>query len=388
MTVDDSALVRRVVAQIIQVQPDMELVGEADNGRDGARLATELQPDIVLMDIHMPDLDGIEATRLLANRLPNGAIITVTAEERPELRAQAQVAGAKGYVLKPLGEGEELLATIREVYSQLQEAQLVHDTESAEPPGGARGRGHCIAVMGAKGGVGKTTIAIGVALALHQQHKQSVALFDADLLFGDLNVQLDLTGERSVVDLVPHTAALEPYVVSQAIRHHVSGLDVLAGAPRPEQADIVGPDDIRAVLGVLLNMYDFVVVDTALSYDERTLAILDAADVYLMVIAPHLGALQNASHFLDLAKVLGYPTDRMCFVLNRANALAGLKLDLIGDVIGRHRILQVPSGGAAVSEAINRGQPLILSHPQLPFSRAIVSIAEHVRSLVAVGADR
>ncbi len=379
LSVDDSALVRRVIAQILQVQPDMELVAEAATGGDAIRLAAELQPDVVLMDLHLPDMDGIQATSQVSTQLKHGAVITVTAEETPAILAQVEAAGSRGVVLKPLGDGDELLRVMREVHAQQLERQLAAEIASAE--GSAQRRGRCIAVVGAKGGVGKTTIAIGLALALQRHPDTQTILVDADFPFGDVNVQLDLPAERSILDLAGRSASLDSYLVGQAIRNHHTGVHVLARPPRPEEADIVTPDDVRASLGVLPGMYDFVVVDTAASYDEKTLAVLDTADAFVMVLTPHLGALQNAHHFLDLAKVLGYPVDRMCFVLNRANALAGLTLDLIGEVVGTKEILRVPSGGAAVSEAINRGQPLSITRPESPFSRAVDSVATHVRSL-------
>ncbi len=379
LSVDDSALVRRVIAQILQVQPDTELVAEAATGGDAIRLAGELQPDIVLLDFHLPDMDGIQATAEIAKLLTTGAVVTVTAEEEPAVLARVQEAGSQGCVLKPLGDGEELLRVMRAVHAQQRERQLAAEVASAESSPVRRGR--CIAVVGAKGGVGKTTIAIGIALALRRRWSASTVLVDADFAFGDLNVQLDLPAERSILNLVGRVGSLDPYLVGQAVRQHHSGVHVLARPPRPEEADIVSPDDVRAILGILLDMYDFVVVDTAPSYDEKTLAVLDTADVFVVVLAPHLGALQNAHHFLDLAKVLGYSMQGMCFVLNRANALAGLTLELIAEVVGTKDILRIPSGGAAVSEAINRGQPLSFSQPDSPFSRAIDSIAAHVRSL-------
>ena len=381
LSVDDSALVRRVIAQILQVQPDIDLVGEAADGQEAVRMAAELQPDIVLMDLYLPDLEGMAAISAVAQQLTHGAIVTVTAEEDPDVLGRAQTAGSQGYVLKPLGDGDELLRVARALHAQVRERRLAAEAAAAATAAAAPvHQGRCIAVVGAKGGVGKTTIAIGLGLALQRRHNSRVVMLDMDLAFGDLNIQLDLASERSILDLAGRMDRLDSDIVSQAIRHHSTGVHVLARPARPEEADVVTPDDVRAILPMLMSMYDYVVVDTAPSYDEKTLAVLDGADLYVVVLAPHMGALQNANHFLELAKVLGYSRDKMCFVLNRSNALAGLSFDLIAEAVGTRDMLAVPSGGVAVSEAINRGQPLTLSHPQSPFARALDGIASQVHN--------
>src|SRR3984893_19210032 len=118
LVADDSAMQRMHRSQLIAEQPDMEIVGNAASGQDAVRRATELQPDVVLMDIHMPDMDGIEATWLVSSKVPNGAVIMVTSEERIDFLQKAMSAGAQGYVLKPFGTGTQLFQTIRDVHGR------------------------------------------------------------------------------------------------------------------------------------------------------------------------------------------------------------------------------------------------------------------------------
>src|SRR3977135_1615764 len=99
---DGSVTTREQLSRLTSGQPDMELVGAAASGQEGLRRAAELQPDVVLMDIHMPDLDGIQAAWLMSSRAPHGAVIMVTSEERIDFLQKAMSAGAQGYVLQPL----------------------------------------------------------------------------------------------------------------------------------------------------------------------------------------------------------------------------------------------------------------------------------------------
>src|SRR5918992_3452267 len=166
LAVDDSVTIREMLTLLIEAQPDMDLVGTAASGHEAVRRAAELQPDIVLMDIHMPDLDGIQAAWLVSSRAPHGAVIMVTSEERIDFLQKAMSAGAQGYVLKPFGDGTQLFQTIREVHGR-SAARRMQVVGGGPVDAALRPRiGKRIVVLGPKGGVGSTTIAVSLALLL------------------------------------------------------------------------------------------------------------------------------------------------------------------------------------------------------------------------------
>jgi pilus assembly protein CpaE len=367
---------------LVEAQPDMELVDTAETGHEGLRRALELQPDIILMDVHMPDMDGIQATWLISNKSPNGAVIMVTSEERVDFLQRAMAAGAQGYVLKPFGDGAQLLQTMRDAYDRgrtrrTDVGEVVTSSRSSAPPR----LGKRVVVFGGKGGIGKTSLAVNLALWMRQTTQQSVIIFDADLHFGDVNVHLDLPAEHTILDLLPNIDSLDSSLVDQVVCKHSSGVHVLARPPRPEHADVIFDRHIRSILSVLANTYDHVIIDTQASYDERMLAVLDLADVYVVVLIPDLGPLRDTRHFIEVAGTLGYPEDHICFVLNRANSLAGLTMDDISTVLGTRRVLQIPSVGTALSRSINDGQPLILSQPRSAYGKALALVGDRVRLL-------
>jgi pilus assembly protein CpaE len=137
------------------------------------------------------------------------------------------------------------------------------------------------------------------------------------------------------------------------------------------------------VLSSLAQMYDDVVIDTVLTYDDRMLALLDLADLYVVSVTPHLGTLRSARHFLHIAKTLGYPEDRMHFVLNRCTNLSGLTSDDIANLLGTRTYVNIPTGGPEVTQAVNEGRPLVLHQPKSPVGRALHTLAEQVRQRVA-----
>jgi DNA-binding NarL/FixJ family response regulator len=97
---DDHAVVRQGLRIFLECDPDLETVGEATNGSDALRLARELRPDLVLMDLIMPGLDGIEATALLRQELPDVEVLTLTCMASDDYLFAAMQAGAIGYLLK------------------------------------------------------------------------------------------------------------------------------------------------------------------------------------------------------------------------------------------------------------------------------------------------
>jgi DNA-binding NarL/FixJ family response regulator len=117
LIVDDHAFIRRGVQTILHPFPEWELCGEADNGSDAIRMAEELKPEVIIMDLSMPGLNGIEATRAIRKTQPGVKIVLLTLHESAELVRSAFRAGARGYLLKTDAE-QELVKALTVVTGQ------------------------------------------------------------------------------------------------------------------------------------------------------------------------------------------------------------------------------------------------------------------------------
>jgi DNA-binding NarL/FixJ family response regulator len=106
LIVDDHAFIRRGVQTILHAFPEWEFCGEAENGKEAIRLADELKPEVIIMDVSMPGLNGIEATRAIRKAQPGVKIVLLTLHESAELLRSAFRAGARGYLLKTDAEQE------------------------------------------------------------------------------------------------------------------------------------------------------------------------------------------------------------------------------------------------------------------------------------------
>ena len=117
LVVDDHAILRDGIRSLLDSQDDIIVVGEADNGADAIEFVKKVQPDIVLMDISMPQMNGLEATRTIKEQFPRVKVLILTQHDSREYITPALQAGAAGYVLKRSGR-RELLNALRQVYEQ------------------------------------------------------------------------------------------------------------------------------------------------------------------------------------------------------------------------------------------------------------------------------
>jgi DNA-binding NarL/FixJ family response regulator len=107
LVVDDQPYMRRAVRSLLESKPEWEVCGEASNGREAIEKTEELHPDVVIMDMSMPTLNGLDATRLIHQNFPSADVVLLTLHDFPDLPRLAREAGAKGCVLK--GNSSELL---------------------------------------------------------------------------------------------------------------------------------------------------------------------------------------------------------------------------------------------------------------------------------------
>lgn len=140
MLVDDHTMVRRGLATFLKVFNDLQLAGEAESGAAAIQLCAEIQPDVVLMDMAMPDMDGATATRTIRQKFPQVHVIVLTSFKEGDMVKNALEAGAIGYLLKDVS-ADELARAIRAAHSgqatlSPQAAQALVDKSSQPPPPG------------------------------------------------------------------------------------------------------------------------------------------------------------------------------------------------------------------------------------------------------------
>lgn len=379
---DDSYQLRQSVKTMLEFEGEgFEVVGEAEDGLKAVELSAQLQPDVVLMDINMPGIDGIEATARLTEEQPVSVVIISVQGEQEYLR-KAMKAGARDYLVKPFTY-DELVQAIR---SAAEQRTVRVGARPAAPP---KASGKVITVFSTKGGVGKTTIAANLAAGLALGGKRKVAAVDLDLEFGTLATMMGVRPQGSLVDLCRVDGPITPDLVQRVLASQSqSGVGVLAGPPMPHLASEVDGDGrsdpnrnyVGEVLDALRESHDFVVVDTAPSFREANLTALDRSDLVLLLTLPEIAVLESTAKGLDvMLERLEYPKEKVQLVLNRSDSVAGLTHAEIAASLGQPLYHLIPSDGQALVAAANVGIPLVLKRAKSgPAAEALLGLARRV----------
>jgi pilus assembly protein CpaE len=387
LIVDDIPETRDHLTKLLGFESDIEVVGSAASGSESLTMAGKMLPDVVLMDINMPDMDGIAATERLSSEVPSAAVVMMSVQGEADYLRRSMLAGAREFLVKPFS-SDELTASIRQVYTRERDKQ---SRMSAMPvmagtPGGTSAAsedgghdGQVVAIFSPKGGVGRTTVAVNLAVAAATELGKTVVLMDGSFQFGDVGVLLNLNPKnKSIADLVPELEVGELESIDTFVINHSAGIRVLLAPPSPEQAELITPAGVKKVLEALRKNHDLVVVDCTSWFNETTLAILDAADVVLTMLSLEITSIKNMRLFLEVADQLGYEADKIKLVLNRADSSLGIRVADVESSIGRKVDHTIVSDGRSVVYALNRGVPFFLSNREAQVSQDILRLAQSV----------
>jgi pilus assembly protein CpaE len=395
LIVDDIAETRENIRKLLQFETDVEVVGTARSGKEGIQLASELDPDVVLMDINMPDIDGITATETIRKKSTHIQVVILSVQSDQSYMRKAMLAGARDFLNKP-PLGNELISAIRgagevaqtERAKGAQQQQLVTAAAAAGASGGMSGfslatKGKIVVVYSPKGGTGCTTIAVNLAIALNNEDTHAL-LVDANLQFGDVAIFVNEQGKNTVLDLAPRVNELDPEIIEDTlINHAASGLRILAAPQRPEMAERVVSDQFIKLLQYLQKMYAYVVVDASHILSDIVLSMFDISDLIVLVTTQEIPSIKNARLFLDLLQTIGMSKDHVVFAMNRYDKRIGITPERVSENLKHEISATIPLDEKVAITAVNRGVPFMLDNKSQPVGRGIFSLAEAVRARLA-----
>lgn len=395
LIVDDNKETREHVSRLLAFESDMEVVGQAYNGISGLELAHEYEPHIVLMDINMPDMDGITATREMALQVPYCQVIIISVQFEQDYMRSAMLAGARDYQTKPFS-ADELVNCIRRVYKsavphykKIDEAKrpaieelapLAASSEVAVVERATAGlRVPLYLAYSPRGGTGVSAISINLAAALDQiQH--GVALFDTDLQFGDLPVHLNMRPTKSLADLTTSSRP-DAETLPDLLLAHSSGVQLLFAPSKPETAELITGSMLVQAARRLRDRASAVVIDTGSYLTDHNLALIDIVNLVLLVITPDLASVKSARVFCDMAPHLGLPAERIVLVINRANLVGGIPAAQIEKALGLSRTFSIPDDPKLRYSSV-KGATIFQLDANAPAAQAIAAMARELWDLI------
>jgi len=391
LIVDDIAETRENIRKLLQFESGVEVVGAARSGAEGIQIAIETEPDIVLMDINLPDMDGIVATERIRSRLPATQIVILSVQGDSNYMRKAMLAGARDFLTKP-PDIEELTAAIRRAGKMATEAKAKVSTAGGDQGRGAGRRlsglpsipyGRIITVYGPKGGVGTTTLTANLSIALHNRETPAVAI-DGNLQYGDLSFFFNEQGKNNIVDLASRAGELDQEIVDEVlIKHSATGIRILAAPPRPELAETVDGGQFSEVLQFLKRHYAYVMVDAASLLTDITMTALDASDLTVLITTQDIPAIKNTRLFLDLAEGIGIPSENILLVMNKYDKRRSVTPEKVSENFKREFSVVIPSDEKLVVPAMDRGVPFMMDDKTSAVARGILTLAEKTRARIS-----
>jgi len=358
LLVEDVPQVAQYVRGLLNAQQAIKLIDVVTDGSRAAAQVQQLRPDVIIVDwLLQGRTKGHRVVEVLRDGGLHIPVIALTVPQNPVQPSPA--AGIAAVISMPFSRFE-LVNVITAVY------------QAASTADGAHGS-RVITVFAPKGGVGKTTISFNLAVTLAVQGHRT-CLVDGCLQYGDLRSLLKVPGDApSILDLP--TDRIGESDLADVLWRDPSGIDLLLAPPRVELAEMVSVRDIEKVLSLLRRVYEVVVIDMPAALGDVSLAILDAADTILEIVTYDSTTIRNTLAVATAFRAIGYSTDKVQYVVNRADSAGGIRPDDLARALGRAPDHSIVSDGKLVMQSNNEGLPFVLASPDAQISRDVATVA-------------
>ncbi len=332
-------------------------------------VVAQTTPDIGLVCIDTDPEKALELVAQLGEASPACAVLVVSSSSDGNLILQALRAGAKEFLTRPV-RIEDLLGALGRI------------SERRTGNGSGRPRGsQVIAVAGATGGVGTTSVAVNLGCALAAHEMNSVALIDLDLCLGDADVFLDTIPDYTLVDVAQNVTRLDFTLLKRSLTKHSSGLYLL---PRPVQIEdvrLIGAEDLQRVIGLLKATFTHLVLDLSKSFSNIDMMALEMANHILLVTQLDLPCLRNVVRLMMSFGEMDNMAGKVRIVVNRAGLEQGqITLKKAEETIGKEIFWQLPNDYRTMVEVRNNGVPLLEQAPKTAITQSVVGLARALAS--------
>lgn len=365
---DDMDELRSNIRRMLNNQDNIRIVGEARNGREAIELVKELRPHVVLMDINMPEIDGLKAAEVLAKDYPNVQTVIMSIQGEQEYFRRAMKAGAKDFLVKPFSTND-LVDTIQNVFNKWVKDRP--ELYKSEP------QAEVLSFFSTKGGVGRTTLAVNLAVSLASKGKK-VLLIDASLQFGDVAITLNQPAKKTIYQLVESGEEITLTEVEKNIIKHECGLDLLLAPKEPAFAEAIKSEHILKIVEVAQTVYNYIIFDLPPSITEKELAILDRSSMVLLVATLEISSLKNTKICLKTFGDIKFDLSKIKLILNKEIPNVGFGKEDLETGLAIPVYATVPMESEIAQRALNHGEAFVLKSPTSLIARSIIGMADRL----------
>jgi pilus assembly protein CpaE len=346
------------------------VLGEAGYGMEAMTLARATEPDVIVIAIEEPLIRALQTVEAMVDLLPKSPVVGFSSVRDPNSMRKAMLAGVKDYLIAPVKE-EELINSIHTVLAQEERRQARISGEMDEPVAA----GTVITVFGAKGGIGKTTIATNLATALVQKTNQSVVVVDLDTRFGDVAILMDIPVERSIADLAIPEEEIGREFLTECIYTHNTGVAILPAPIRPTDWRSVHAGHIERIVNLLCQTHDYVILDTPGTFNDIVARALELAPMVVLVATVDMASLKDTLLAIDMLRSWNFPQEKIKLVINATNEATNVQPNEVKRMLGRDVFWSIPYD-RNISTATQLGMPVVVAKPQSRASESIVEMAQ------------
>ena len=233
----------------------------------------------------------------------------------------------------------------------------------APPPTSATARGQVLTIFGAKGGIGKSTIATNVAATIAQDTAWSVLLIDLDTRFGDVVIMMDVAPRSTIADVAQQLGSLDRAMFEQMLVSHSSGVQILGAPHHPSEWSLITADQIRAIVECGARYFDYVILDTPGTFNDIVATAIEVADRLLAVSSLELTSIKNTVHLLDLLEAEGYPSGRLLLTINDVRRVRAVRTTDVAAIAHHDVFWEIPYD-EEVPRAVQDGEPVVMARPK------------------------
>lgn len=341
-------------------------------------------PDLAIVSLDGDKLKALQMIGELSIEQPKLPILTISQDHQALLQSLQK--GAKYFLTHPVGL-EDMLAALRRALGDA--GQPADDQPSLGSITRQVGSSQVISVLGSRGGVGTTSIAVNLGATLAADPNNRVALVDLDLALGDADIAIEVNGMEniSIADLARNIERLDMNFLKRAmVRHDGSGLAILRHPLEIQDIGLLHEGHVERILNLLKISYTHLVLDLSKALLPTDLMALRMSDTILLASQLELSSLRNVVRLMHLFGQEDNLSDKVRVVVNRVGSEAveeGISLKKAEEVIGKPIFWQIPNDAKAVIAARVAGEPLVRHNPKSRAQLAMAGLANAIAAKVA-----